>query len=82
MWDPPPIAVGEPVTKTLVLRGAEPGDIVTATHSGLGSQHFAALITARVSAADEVTIVVMNMGGGKALDIVAGIVRAAIVQYV
>lgn len=63
------------------MLGAQPGDIVTATHSKLGAQHFAALITARVSAADEVTIVVMNMGGDKTLDIVDGIVRAAIVQY-
>ena len=80
-WDPPSIAAGKFATKTLVLRGAEPGDIATATHSALGSTHLAVLVTARVSAADEVTIVVMNMGGDGAVDLAAGVARAAIVQY-
>lgn len=63
------------------MRGARLGDIVTATHSSLGSQHLAALITARVSAVDEVIIVVMNVVGGEKLDLAEGVARAAIVQY-
>lgn len=81
-WDPPSIAAGKFATKTLLMRGAKPGDIVTATHSSLGSQHLGLLITARVSIADEVTVVVMNLAGGEDVDLVAGVVRTAIVQYV
>ena len=80
-WDPPPIAAGNIAATTLAMRGAKPGDIVTATHSSLGSQHLAALITARVSAVDEVTVVVMNVAGDERLDLVEGVARAAIVQY-
>jgi hypothetical protein len=80
-WDPPPIAAGNFATTTIAMHGAKPGDIVTATHSSLGSQHLAALITARVSAANEVTVVVMNVAGDAKLDLAEGVARAAIVQY-
>ena len=80
-WDPPSIGAGKVATTTLAMRGAEPGDIATATLSGLGPQHLAVLVTARVSAMDVATVVVMNMGAD-AVDLGAGIVRAAIVQYV
>ena len=81
-WDPPPIAAGKFTTKTLMMRGAKPGDIVTATHSSLGSQHLGVLVTARVSTADEVTVVMMNLAGEEDVDLVAGVVRTAIVQYI
>ena len=58
---------------------------MTATHGGLGT-HFAVSVTARVTAADEVTVVVSNPGE-EAVDLCPRessnrVVRAAIVQYV
>eukprot|EP01046_Picozoa_sp_COSAG06_P022930 COSAG06_NODE_1799_length_8367_cov_3.030721_7_plen_83_part_00 len=65
--------------------GAQLGDIATATHGGLGT-HFAMAVTARVTATDEVTVVVFN-SGAETVDLCPRessnrVVRAAIVQYV
>jgi hypothetical protein len=79
-WDPPPVEPGESQQTSLTLAGAEPGDIVTAAHAGLGA-HFGLTVDARVTAPGAVVVIIRNTGKA-AVDVGEGLVRAAIVQYV
>jgi hypothetical protein len=68
----------------MVLVGAVLGDVATATHGSLLT-HFGVMVTARVTAADEVTVVVHNLSG-ETVDLCPRqssnrVVRVAIVQY-
>ena len=58
-----------------------PGDIATATHAGLGANYLDLICSARVTAADSVLVILSNRGTSVAVP-TAGIVRAAIVQYI
>jgi hypothetical protein len=85
-WGPMMIPAGKFAALDMFLVGAKPGDIVTATHAGLGRE-FALIVSARVVAHDAETgfgtvAVAVHNTGGAAVDLAAGVVRAAIVQYV
>jgi hypothetical protein len=61
--------------------GVVPGDIATATHAGLGANYLDLTCSARVTAVDSVLVVLSNRGTSVAV-VTAGVVRAAIVQYI
>lgn len=69
-WDPANLAAnGDSTSTTITVTGALTTDLAIAGHSAIGSN--AVLITAHVSAADTVTVVIENRSGG-ALDIASG----------
>lgn len=68
-WDPPSIADGAVTTTTVTVTGAAVGDRAVASLSTLGSS--VALLSAHVSAADTVLVVLLNKTGG-ALDLASG----------
>lgn len=91
-WAPGSIAPGAHATKLLKLAGAIPGDIVSATHASLDATNLDLSCSARIVLAPSCSgcteaemssvMIVLSNRGASAVAVAAGIVRAAIVQYI
>lgn len=78
-YDPANMATDGSVTSTTItVTGAVAGDTCLASHSAIGANNV--LVSAHVSAANTVTVVLMNKTGG-ALDIASGTLRADVWQH-
>lgn len=78
-WDPASIANGGVTTQTLTVTGAAVGDPATASLSTLTAAG-SILITARVTAADTVSVTIRNDSGG-AVDPASGTLRAIVTKF-
>jgi hypothetical protein len=77
-WDPANIAAdGSVLSTTVTVAGAAVGDVCYASLSSLGAVN--ALLSAHVSSANTVTVVLMNKTGG-ALDVASGTLRVVVTK--
>lgn len=77
-WDPPNIAADGSVTNTTVtVTGAAVGDMAVANLSTLTQAN--AVLDAKVTAADTVTVVLFNKTGG-ALDVASGTLKVLVLR--
>ena len=74
-WNPPSVANGDEYAEAVTVPGAELGDYVFVTSS---ADVFDMLMTATVTAADTVTVVVSASGG--AVDLPGSTLRIAVVD--
>ena len=81
-YDPPPLAPGAAATTTVALRGAAVGDLLLASHTGMGAST-ALEISARCVKAGEALVIMRHVaGGGSAvIDPEKGQLRVAALQY-
>jgi hypothetical protein len=78
-WNPGSIADAAQETTTVTVTGAVLGDVVDGVSFSLSLQNMT--MTAYVSAADTVTVVLQNESGG-AVDLASGTLRVAVRRYV
>jgi hypothetical protein len=79
VWDPPSLAPGRLTGTNVGLVGAKTSDIVTCTHEMLGDN--LVFVSGRVAEAGRVRVFLRN-DGPEEVDLPAGILRVATVQYV
>eukprot|EP01051_Picozoa_sp_SAG22_P007701 SAG22_NODE_551_length_9178_cov_3.565371_3_plen_128_part_00 len=78
-WDPPPLGPGKAATQLVSGVGsAQPGDIVTAGHDGIGLG--LALLGANVVGKGQVQVILRNVGDGQ-LDVKPGLLRVAVAIF-
>ncbi|MFN3650102.1 MAG: hypothetical protein ACK47B_11030 [Armatimonadota bacterium] len=78
VWDPPSIADGAITSTTVTVTGAAVGDLAVAGLTTLTAG--LALLSAHVTAADTVTVVLLNKTGG-ALDVASGTLRVGVWKH-
>ena len=78
VWDPPTLAPGRLTSTNIGLVGAKTSDIVTCTHEMLGDN--LVFVSGRVAEAGRVRVFLRN-DGPEEVDLPAGILRVATVQY-
>lgn len=72
-YDPPSLADGASTSTTLTVTGAAVGDFALAAHDKILTN--AVMVSAHVSAADTVTVILLNRTGG-VLDLASGTLSA------
>lgn len=78
-WDPEPLLQkGAVASKRLPVQGAAPGDLCLAAHDRIGSRKI--LISAHVSAPDEVLVILENLEGESGVDIERGTLTVGVFQ--
>ena len=78
-WDPPPIATLRSATHVVRVVGARKGGLCTVSHEGVYGVEAAAslMLSAQVTAADEVTVLALN-AGLVTVDLAAGALRVLV----
>jgi hypothetical protein len=77
-FDPPLIPAGGSVAATLPVTGAQPGDLVVATHSALPAASI--MVTGFVESPGTVRVIFKNESG-VSQDIPAGLIRVMVVKF-
>jgi hypothetical protein len=76
-WDPASVADGAIASTTVTVTGAVAGDVALASHPGITVA--GAILHAQVTAADTVTVTLLNKTGG-ALDLASGTLRVRVMK--
>eukprot|EP01045_Picozoa_sp_COSAG04_P005861 COSAG04_NODE_278_length_18351_cov_17.582676_11_plen_272_part_00 len=77
-WDPPKLEAGSAVSQRVPVPGAAPGDIATASHTGVTGEE---LVQLSANAVVGAVVVVLRNAGGSAVDLASGDLRVSCATF-